>query len=134
MWVPWHTKIFSAGAYIMHRPAMRKLLQALLPGVQYIRAQAGTQRLMQAAAGHAHPGHDTPAMAPPPRAPPAKAFAAKCSFGLVTIKAALSITTMSAGAVESGVMRVVDLTSVEPHGCQSERVMFSQVSASVITS
>ncbi len=28
-------------------------------------------------------------------------------------------------------MRVVDLTPVEPHGCQSERVMFSQVKASV---
>ena len=33
LWVPWHTKIFSAGAYIMHRPAMHRLLQALLPGV-----------------------------------------------------------------------------------------------------
>ncbi|CAL5220631.1 g2674 [Coccomyxa viridis] len=68
LWVPWHTKIFSAGAYIMHRPAMRKLLQALLPG-----------------------------------------------------------------AAESGVMRVVDLTPIEPHGCQSERVMFSQVRAFVCT-
>ena len=32
LWVPWHSKIFSAGAYILHRPAMRKLLDALLPG------------------------------------------------------------------------------------------------------
>ena len=32
LWVHWHSKIFSAGAYIMHRRAMRKLIQALLPG------------------------------------------------------------------------------------------------------
>ena len=48
LWVQWHSKIFSAGAYIIHRPAMRKLIDALLPGETLVSAYAAAHSLLAA--------------------------------------------------------------------------------------
>ena len=45
LWVQWHSKIFSAGAYIIHRPAMRKLIDALLPGERPVSASTAAHSL-----------------------------------------------------------------------------------------
>ena len=51
LWVQWHSKIFSAGAYIIHRPAMRKLIDALLPGEKLFSTSTAAHSL-QAAFNH----------------------------------------------------------------------------------
>lgn len=121
LWVQWHSKIFSAGAYIIHRPAMRKLMDALLPGKGLVSASAAAHSLL-AVFKHLLI-----------RSAAEVCRSLRSTSGLLTSTPDLPAThdlhniNPVAGASTSGVMKAVDLTPVNPRGCQSERVMFSQV-------
>ena len=40
LWVPWQPRIWSAGAYLIRRQAMRHLLNLYMPGAEGCRAVA----------------------------------------------------------------------------------------------
>ena len=112
LWVPWEANIYSAGAYIIRRPAMRKILDTYLPGktLQHFTWLTGNRNNQPIFAVHI----------------------AACVRPIALQTGLFKQGSVCSGAAESGQIKDVNLTAVshnwdQPLACQSERVLYSAV-------